>query len=136
MWRELGFDHNHEIEFEGCRFRPLDLLVSRLPKPVDLIGRIHGSVCVGTLAEGTIGGRPVRRFMYQTTSHDEAYERLGVQGTGYQTGVPAACAALMLARGQAPGPGVFAPEQVDPTPFLRLMTEHGAPWGVIDLPPG
>lgn len=134
MWRELGFDHNHEIQFEGCRFRPLDLLVSRLPKPVDLIGRIHGSVCVGTLAEGTIVERPVRRFMYQTTSHDEAYERLGVQGTGYQTGIPAACAALMLIRELVPGPGVFAPEQIDPAPFLELMTVHGSPWGVVDLP--
>jgi saccharopine dehydrogenase (NAD+, L-lysine forming) len=134
VWRKLGFDHNREIEFEGCRFRPLDLLVSRLPKPVDLIGKMHGSVCVGTLAEGSVGGAPVRRFMYQTTSHDEAFERLGVQGTGFQTGVPAACAAIMLIRGLVPGPGVFAPEQVDPAPFLELMTEHGAPWGVVDLP--
>ena len=69
-WRMLGFDHNKEIEFEGARFRPLDLIVSRLPKPVDLIGKLHGYACVGTLAEGTIGGRPARRFMYQMTSHD------------------------------------------------------------------
>jgi saccharopine dehydrogenase (NAD+, L-lysine-forming) len=134
VWRELGFDHNREIEFEGCRFRPLDLLVSRLPKPIDLIGKIHGSVCVGTLAEGTLGGEPVRRFMFQTTSHDEAFERLGVQGTGYQTGIPAACAALMVIRDQAPGSGVFAPEQIEPAPFLDLMARHGAPWGVVDLP--
>lgn len=134
MWRELGFDHNREIEFAGFRFRPLDLLVSRLPKPVDLIGKIHGSVCVGTLAEGTIDGRPVTRFMYQTTSHDEAFERLGVQGTGYQTGIPAACAAMMLIRELVPGPGVFAPEQIDPAPFLELMTAHGSPWHLVDLP--
>ena len=134
VWRELGFDHNREIEFQGCRFRPLDLLVSRLPKPVDLIGKLHGSVCVGTLAEGTIAGEPVRRFMYQTTSHDEAFDRLGVQGTGYQTGIPAACAALMLIRGLVPGPGVFAPEQIEPAPFLELMTDHGSPWGAVDLP--
>ncbi len=134
-WRKLGFDHNREIEFEGCRFRPLDLLVSRLPRPVDLIGKLHGSVCVGTLAEGTIGGRPVRRFMYQVTSHDEAFDRHGAQGTGFQTGVPAACAALMLAKGWIAETGVLAPERIDPAPFLQLMTEHGAPWGVVDLPP-
>jgi saccharopine dehydrogenase-like NADP-dependent oxidoreductase len=133
-WRKLGFDHNREIEFGGARFRPLDLLVSRLPKSVDLIGRMHGAVCVGTLAEGTISGRRVRRFMYQITSHDDAYEKHGVQGTGWQTGVPAACAGIMLARGLVPGPGVFAPEQIDPAPFLELMTAHGTPWGVVDLP--
>jgi saccharopine dehydrogenase-like NADP-dependent oxidoreductase len=133
VWRKLGFDHNEQIGFEGCRFRPLDLLVSRLPRPVDLIGKLHGAVCVGTLAEGTVAGDPVRRFMYQITSHDEAFERYGVQGTGLQTGVPAACAAIMLARGLVREHGVFAPERIDPQPFLDLMTEHGAPWGVVDL---
>ncbi len=133
-WRRLGFDHNREIEFEGCRFRPLDLLVSRLPRPIDLIGRLHGSVCVGTLAEGTTGGEPVRRFMYQITSHDEAFRSFGVQGTGLQTGVPAACAAIMLARGLVAERGVLAPEQVDPDVYLDLLSEHGLPWAVLDLP--
>jgi saccharopine dehydrogenase (NAD+, L-lysine-forming) len=135
VWRKLGFDHNREIEFQGARFRPLDLLVSRLPKPVDLIGALHGSVCVGTLAEGSIGGRRVRRFMYQITSHDEAEAQYGVQGTGLQTGVPAACGAIMLAKGMIRRAGVLAPEQIEPGPFLDLMTAHGAPWGVVDLPP-
>jgi saccharopine dehydrogenase-like NADP-dependent oxidoreductase len=134
MWRKLGFDHNREIEFEGCRFRPLDLLVSRLPTPVDLIGKMHGSVCVGTLAEGSVGGEPVRRFMYQITSHDRAYEHHGVQGTGFQTGVPAACAAIMLAKGLVHEPGVLAPERIDPESYLGLMTRHGTPWQVVDLP--
>jgi saccharopine dehydrogenase (NAD+, L-lysine-forming) len=61
-WRNLGFDHNDEIEFGDARFRPLDLLVSRLPKAIDLIGKLHGNTCVGTLAEGSLGGKPVRRF--------------------------------------------------------------------------
>ena len=135
VWRKLGFDHNREIEFQDCRFRPLDLLVSRLPKPLDLIGALHGSVCVGTLAEGVIGGRRVRRFMYQITSHDEAEARYGVQGTGLQTGVPAACAAIMLAKGVVRQAGVLAPEQIEPGPFLDLMTAHGTPWAVVDLPP-
>lgn len=135
VWQKLGFDHNKEIEFEGARFRPLDLLVSRLPRSVDLIGKMHGQVCVGTLAEGTIGGQRTRRFMYQMTSHDEAFERLGAQGTGYQTGVPAACAALLLAKGIVTDKGVLAPEQIEPEPFLDLMTAHGTPWRVVDLPP-
>jgi saccharopine dehydrogenase (NAD+, L-lysine-forming) len=133
-WRRLGFDHNREIEFEGARFRPLDLLVSRLPRSVDLIGKLHGAVCVGTLAEGTQGGKPVRRFMCQITSHDEAFEKYGVQGTGLQTGVPAACGAIMFAKGLIHEKGVLAPERIDPQPFLELMTRHGAPWQVIDLP--
>jgi saccharopine dehydrogenase (NAD+, L-lysine-forming) len=133
-WRKLGFDHNREIEFGGARFRPLDLLVSRLPRSVDLIGKLHGAVCVGTLADGTLGGKRVRRFMYQITSHDEAFEKHGVQGTGFQTGVPAACAAIMFAKGLAQEKGVLAPERIDPQPFLELMNRHGVPWQVVDLP--
>ena len=133
-WRKLGFDHNKEIEFEGARFRPLDLLVSRLPTAVDLIGRMHGAVCVGALCDGTIAGKRTRRYMYQITSHDKAYAERGVQGTGWQTGVPAACAGIMLAKGLIAQKGVFAPEQIDSAPFLELMAKHGAPWGVIDLP--
>ena len=133
-WRNLGFDHNQEIELGDARFRPLDLLVSCLPKSIDLIGKLHGHTCVGTLAEGSLGGKPVRRFMYQTTSHDEAFAKHEVQGTGWQTGVPAACAAIMFAQGLIHQRGVLAPECIDPYPFLELMTQHEMPWKVIDLP--
>jgi saccharopine dehydrogenase (NAD+, L-lysine-forming) len=57
-----------------------------------------------------------------------------VQGTGLQTGVPAACAAIMFARGLIREQAVLAPERIDPQPFLELMTQHGMPWQVIDLP--
>ena len=78
---------------------------------------------VGSACEGTFAGTRARRSMYQITSHDAADERHGVQGTGWQKGVPAACAGIMLAKG------------IDPAPFLDLMTAHGTPWSVIDLAP-
>jgi len=133
-WRRLGFDHNREIEFEGASFRPLDLLVSRLPRSVDLIGKLHGAVCVGTLAEGTLGGKRVRRFMYQTTSHEEVFEKYGVQGTGWQTGACAACGGIMFVKNMIPEKGVLAPERIPTQPFLDLMNTHGVPWHVMDLP--
>ena len=58
-------------------------------------------------ADGTIGGKHVRRFMYQITSHDDAFTKFGVQGTGFQTGVPAACAALLLVKGILTTKGVL-----------------------------
>lgn len=132
--RALGLDSKELIEFKGGRFTPREFLVSRLPRPVDLYGKLKGQVCVGTLAEGTIGGRAARRFMYQITDHQQAFDDFGVQGTGFQTGVPAACAAIMLARGMIPEKGVLAPERIPHEPFLELMARHGTPWGVIDLP--
>ena len=101
---------------------------------MDLIGKLHGAVCVGTLAEGTLGGERVRRFMYQITSHDEVFEKYGVQGTGWQTGASAACAAIMFAKKMIGETGVLAPERISPQPFLDLMKTHGVPWQVMDLP--
>jgi saccharopine dehydrogenase (NAD+, L-lysine-forming) len=130
----LGLDSREPVEFGGGRFAPLDFIASRLPRAVDLYGKMHGHVCVGALAEGTIGGKPARRYMHQITSHDEAFAKMGVQGTGYQTGLCAACAVIMWAQGHVKEKGVLAPERVDPQPYLDLMSKHGVPWKVVDLP--
>jgi len=129
----LGLDSRQPVEFGGGRFAPLDFIASRLPRAVDLYGKMHGHVCVGALAEGTIGGKPARRYMYQVTAHDEAFAKMGVQGTGYQTGLCAACAVIMWAQGHVKEKGVLAPERVDPQPYLDLMVKHGVPWQVVDL---
>jgi len=89
---------------------------------------------VGTLCEGTIGGAPVRRFRYQTTSHDESWEKWGVQGTAFQTGASAACAVTQFARGEILQRGIVAPEQLDPTAFMAEMEKVGLAVGVTDLP--
>jgi len=133
--RALGLDRKEPLEFKGARFAPREFLVSRLPRPVDLYGKLTGQVCVGTLCEGLIRGRWTRRFMYQITDHQAAFREFGVQGTGFQTGVPAACAAIMLAKGMIAEKGVLAPERIPAAPFLQLMTRYGAPWNVVDLPP-
>jgi saccharopine dehydrogenase (NAD+, L-lysine-forming) len=132
--RALGLDSKEVVEFKGGRFTPREFLVSRLPRPVDLYGKLKGQVCVGTLAEGTIGGKPARRFMYQVTDHQQAFRDFGVQGTGFQTGVPAACAAIMFAKGMIADKGVLAPERIPHEPFLELMARYGTPWDVVDLP--
>jgi saccharopine dehydrogenase (NAD+, L-lysine-forming) len=59
---------------------------------------------------------------------------MGVQGTGYQTGLSAACAVIMWVQGHVQEKGVLAPERVDPQPYLDLMGRHGVPWQVVDLP--
>jgi saccharopine dehydrogenase (NAD+, L-lysine forming) len=132
--RTLGLDSKEIVEFKGGRFSPREFLVSRLPRPIDLYGKLTGQVCVGTLCEGTIGGRAVRRFMYQITDHQESFRTFGVQGTGFQTGTPAACAAILFAQGVIGEKGVLAPERIPHEPFLAEMTRRGTPWSVVDLP--
>jgi saccharopine dehydrogenase (NAD+, L-lysine-forming) len=131
---KLGLDGTKPIAFKAATFSPREFVVSRLPRAIDLKGHIRGHVCVGTLAVGRIAGRPVNRYAYQVTSHEEAFARLGAQGTGYQTGIPAAAGVLMLARGTIAERGVLAPERLDPLPFLAEMSLLGCPWQVIDVP--
>lgn len=130
----LGLNQREPVEFEGVTFSPIRFIASRFPRPVDLAGKIHGEVCVGTLAEGTIAGEPVRRYLYQITSHDEAWERWGVQGTGYQTGASAACAVTQFARGEITRRGVVPPELLDPQAFIAEMRRIGLSVASVDLP--
>jgi saccharopine dehydrogenase (NAD+, L-lysine-forming) len=134
VFRFLGLNQRTPVEFRGATFSPIQFVASRLPQPAELAGKIHGAVCVGTLCEGTIAGQPARRFMYQTTSHDEAWERWGVQGTGWQTGASAACAVRLFARGEIGQRGVVAPELLDPQAYIAEMRAVGLEVGVVDLP--
>jgi saccharopine dehydrogenase (NAD+, L-lysine-forming) len=135
-FKALGLNQRDPVEFEGATFSPIRFVASRFPRPVDLGGKIHGEVCVGALAEGTIAGRPVRRYLYQITSHDDAWREMGVQGTAWQTGASAACAVRQFARGEIALRGVVAPEQLDPAAFLAEMGRVGLSVGSVDLPPG
>lgn len=135
VFRALGLNRRDPVEVDGARVSPIRFVASRFPQPAELAGKLHGHVCVGTLAEGTLGGRPARRFMYQTTSHDDAWERWGVQGTAWQTGASAAVAVRLFARGAIARPGVVAPETLDPAPFIAEMKAVGLEVGVADLPP-
>jgi len=134
VFRILGLNQREPVDFKGHMISPIQFVAARFPRPVDLAGKLHGAVCVGTLCEGTIGGKPVRRFRYQTTSHDESWEKWGVQGTAFQTGASAACAVTQFARGEILQRGVVAPEQLDPRAFAAEMEKVGLAVGVTDLP--
>jgi len=134
VFRALGLNQRAPVDFAGASISPIQFVASRFPHPAELAGKLHGTVCVGTLCEGTLDGRPARRFMYQTTSHDEAWERWGVQGTGLQTGASAAVAVRLFARGQVTQRGVVPPESLDSRSFIAEMKAVGLAVGMVDLP--
>jgi saccharopine dehydrogenase (NAD+, L-lysine-forming) len=111
---------------------PRDLLVSLLPQPIDLAGRMRGKTCVGTLAKGFKNGEPRAYYIYNVSDHETVYRELGVQATAYQTGIPPVIAARLVAAGAWRGTGVMSPEQFDPDPFLECLGREGMPWYVRD----
>ena len=66
--------------------------------------------------------------------HEEAYRETGNQAVSYTTGVPAMIGAALMLTGAWRGKGVFNMEEFDPDPFMDMLSRHGLPWQVRELP--
>ena len=132
MLKELGLSRKEKIRVGDVEISPRDLVVSLMPEPRDLAGRMRGKTCVGTLARGIRDGVERAFYIYNVTSHEHSYRELGVQATAYQTGVPPVIAAKLIADGQWSGTGVMSPEQFNPDPFMSLIDVSGMSWHIRD----
>jgi saccharopine dehydrogenase (NAD+, L-lysine forming) len=130
--KRLGLSNKDKVKVGNVLVAPRDLVVSLLPEPKDLAGRMHGKTCVGTLAKGFRNGDPKAYYIYNVTDHDSAYEELGVQATAYQTGIPPVIAAGLISTGVWQGAGVMSPEQFNPDPFLERLAREGMKWHIRD----
>jgi saccharopine dehydrogenase (NAD+, L-lysine-forming) len=132
VMKRLGLSRTDQVRVGNQTIAPRDVVVSLLPDPRDLAGRMHGKTCVGTLARGLKDGEPKAFYIYNVADHETVYEELGVQATAYQTGIPPVIAACLIVRGVWRGTGVMSPEQFNPDPFLARMAREGMPWHVRD----
>jgi saccharopine dehydrogenase (NAD+, L-lysine forming) len=132
VMKRLGLSSKARVMVGDQSIVPRDLVVSLLPQPKDLAGRMRGKTCVGTLAKGLKNGIPKAYYIYNVADHETAYSTLGVQATAFQTGIPPVIAAQLIAEGVWTGAGVMSPEQFDPDPFLARLPQEGMPWHVRD----
>ena len=132
VMRRLGLSGKNRVRVGEASIAPRDLVVSLLPQPKDLAGRMRGKTCVGTLVRGLRAGEPRTFYIYNVSDHETAYAELGVQATAYQTGIPPVIAARLIHQGLWRGVGVLSPEQLDPDPFLERMAREGLPWHIRD----
>jgi saccharopine dehydrogenase (NAD+, L-lysine-forming) len=132
VMRRLGLSSKDRVRVGEASVAPRDLVVSLLPQPKDLAGRMRGKTCVGTLAKGLRNGHPHAFYIYNIADHETVYAELGVQATAYQTGIPPVIAARLIHEGRWSGPGVRSPEEFDPDPFLDRLAREGMPWHVRD----
>lgn len=123
--RTIGLDSDKPVDVNGVPVVPRDVVTALLPRPTDLAGKVKGNACVGTLVRGYKDGEKVARFMYNTVSHEEAYDKMQEQGTSFQTGIPAALAADLLAEGIIKTRGAVPPEVLDPEPFVERLPAYG-----------
>ncbi len=135
IFKTLGLDSSEPIIVNNAPVIPRDVITELLPRPADLAGKIKGNVCVGTLVSGYKDGKKVVKFMYNTVNHEEAYRAMQEQGTSYQTGIPAALAADLLAEGIIKTRGAVPPEALDPEVFVERLPEYGMKVGIEDRTP-
>jgi saccharopine dehydrogenase-like NADP-dependent oxidoreductase len=132
VMKRLGLSRKDRIQVGHQSIVPRDVVVSLLPDPRDLAGRMRGKTCVGTLAKGMKNGEPKAFYIYNVTDHETVFTELGVQATAYQTGIPPVIAARLIAQRIWRGSGVLSPEQFNPDPFLEQLVREGMPWRVRD----
>jgi saccharopine dehydrogenase (NAD+, L-lysine forming) len=132
VMKRLGLSGKDRVQVGDTTVVPRDVVVSLLPDPRDLAGRMRGKTCVGTLARGRKNGESRAFYIYNIADHETVFTELGVQATAYQTGIPPVIAARLMHDGRWAGPGVRSPEEFDPDPFLERLAREGMPWHVRD----
>jgi saccharopine dehydrogenase (NAD+, L-lysine-forming) len=123
--KQLNLTSKEPVEVKGVKVAPRDVLLSLLPKPADLAGKVKGYSCIAVEVAGRKARKKTRILAYAYLSHQEAYKKYGVTATSYLTGTPPAIGAVMLAKGDIKVRGVIPPECLKPKPLLAKIEKKG-----------
>jgi len=132
---KLGLDSTRPVRVGQVEVAPRDLVAACLPDPATLGDRMRGRTCAGTWVRG-LGkdGGPREVYLYQVADNQEAMQVWGAQAVVWQTAVNPVAALELVEAGVWAGAGVLGPEAFDARPFLDLLPDYGAPWGLREQP--
>ena len=133
VFENIGLTRIDPIQHQGQPIIPIEFLKTLLPEPSSLAPNYTGKTCIGTLIKGQQGGQALTKLLYNVCDHQSCYQEVQSQAISYTTGVPAFVGALMILNNTWKGKGVFNIEQLDPTPFLNSLNQHGLTWHIKDL---
>ncbi len=132
----LGLDSTEKVRVKGVEVSPRDVVAACLPDPATIGPLMTGKTCAGLWVTGTgTDGQPRSTYLYHVVDNEWTMQEYGHQCVVWQTAVNPVVALELLARGTWSGAGVLGPEAFDAVPFLELLTEYGAPWGIQELTP-
>jgi carboxyaminopropylagmatine dehydrogenase len=129
----VGMLRIDEVEVNGQKIIPLQLLKALLPDPASLGPRTKGKTNIGIVAEGIKDGVKRKIYIYQVSDHESCYKETNSQAVSYTAGVPPVIGAKLIAEGKWAGKGVFNVEQFDPDPFMGELNQQGLPWKIIEM---
>lgn len=121
----LGLLGEEPVSVEGTKVSPREMLMSVLPRPTDLVGKVSGTAMILAEVDGLKEGKRVTHRLYTGMRHEDAARRYGATATAYLVGTGAATFATQFLRGQIPLKGVISAECLEPAESLRLMGRMG-----------
>jgi len=121
MIRKLGMHSLEPVDVKGVKVRPIDVVVSRMPRPVELAGKVKGHAGVVVEVIGRKKGKRTMVKTWTTMSHEKAWDICRSNATGYLVGAGGAVGAEMVLSGDIKGPGMFVPEQIPPEKFVSML---------------
>ncbi len=125
LMQGLGLLERNPIKVEGVKVSPLSVLLSRLPVPAQIGGKIHGSAGILVETRGQASGQRCIYKLFTMLTHDEAFEKYRSNATSFLTGTPTAVCAVMLAEGNIENRGVIVPESLDAAKFIEKARKFG-----------
>ncbi|WP_395728319.1 saccharopine dehydrogenase family protein [Nakamurella sp.] len=128
---KLGLDRTEPVRVGAVEVSPRDVVAAVLPDPARLGEKMSGKTCAGLWVKG-IGkdGAPREVYLYHVVDNEWSMREYGAQAVVWQTALNPVVALELIAAGTWSGAGVLGPEALPPQPFLDLVDEYGAPWGI------
>jgi saccharopine dehydrogenase-like NADP-dependent oxidoreductase len=132
----LGLDSTTEVQVGRARVSPRDVIAACLPDPAAIGDRMHGLTCAGTWVTGTGKDGSAREvYLYHVADNDWSMSEYGSQAVVWQTAINPVLALELIDSGAWSGTGLVGPEALPPHPFLDLLNDSGAPWGLDERTP-
>ncbi len=132
----LGLDSTKKVSVGGAQVSPRDVVAACLPDPAEIGHLMHGLTCAGTWVKGTgKDGSPREVYLYHVVDNDWCMSEYGSQAVVWQTAINPVLALELIASGTWSGVGLLGPEALPAAPFLELLKDCGAPWGLDERKP-
>ena len=119
--RKMGMLSKEAIDVKGVKVRPIDVVASMMPSPVEFVDRTKGDTGFVVEVIGEKDGHRAKVKMWTTMSHEKAYELYKTNAGAYYVGTGGAVATEMLIDGEVKDKGFVIPEQLLAESFLSRL---------------
>jgi len=125
MLRKMGMLSKELVDVKGVKVRPLDVVASMLPHPIDFTGKVKGYTCFCVEVTGEKNGGKTKVRMWTIMSHEKAQELYHTNAGAYLVGTGGAIATEMLIDGEVKEKGFVIPELLPTESFLARLRQKG-----------